>query len=144
MALRPTKGVEDACGAGDLVACLAPWFSIRSAAPAGDKIACPTGVFNGAGAQTLLALCLAAAAACAAVRLPAVGGDIVVTPVTHASVQVEHGGKVIHVDPQQHGRGAVLWKKTLCVGGVQISIKAYVDAVELVIRKQPAKFDPAS
>lgn len=32
-------------------------------------------------------------------RVPAAGGDIVITALAHASVQVEHGGVVIHVDP---------------------------------------------
>ena len=31
--------------------------------------------------------------------VPARGGDILITPVTHASVQIEFAGKVIHVDP---------------------------------------------
>jgi L-ascorbate metabolism protein UlaG (beta-lactamase superfamily) len=30
---------------------------------------------------------------------PARGGDVTITPFVHASVQVEHAGKVIHVDP---------------------------------------------
>jgi L-ascorbate metabolism protein UlaG (beta-lactamase superfamily) len=33
--------------------------------------------------------------------LPATGGDIMITAVQHASVQVEHAGKVIQVDPAQ-------------------------------------------
>jgi L-ascorbate metabolism protein UlaG (beta-lactamase superfamily) len=35
----------------------------------------------------------------AADRLPAAGGDIEITPLIHASVQIEHAGKVIQVDP---------------------------------------------
>lgn len=31
--------------------------------------------------------------------IPATGGNIVLTPMTHAHVQIEFGGKVIHVDP---------------------------------------------
>ena len=30
-------------------------------------------------------------------------GDITITPITHASLQLEYGGKVIHVDPQGQG-----------------------------------------
>ena len=30
---------------------------------------------------------------------PATGGDIVITPLIHSSVQIEHAGKVIQVDP---------------------------------------------
>ena len=36
-------------------------------------------------------------------RIGAEGGDIVFTPIIHASVQVEHAGKVIHVDPWSVG-----------------------------------------
>jgi L-ascorbate metabolism protein UlaG (beta-lactamase superfamily) len=32
-------------------------------------------------------------------RIPATGGDITVTPIAHASMQIAHAGKVIHVDP---------------------------------------------
>jgi L-ascorbate metabolism protein UlaG (beta-lactamase superfamily) len=35
----------------------------------------------------------------AADRFPAAGGDIDITPLVHASVQLEHAGKVIQVDP---------------------------------------------
>ena len=33
--------------------------------------------------------------------VPATGGNITITPLQHASVQVEQGGKVIQVDPAQ-------------------------------------------
>jgi len=50
-----------------------------------------------------LAVCLAllggAVSAAPPDRYPASGGDIEITPFLHASVQVEHAGKVIHVDP---------------------------------------------
>ena len=36
-------------------------------------------------------------------QIPAAGGDIEVTPITHASVQLEHAGKVIQVDPWSRG-----------------------------------------
>ena len=36
-------------------------------------------------------------------RFPASGGDIEITPIIHSSVQIEHGGKVIHVDPWSAG-----------------------------------------
>jgi len=32
-------------------------------------------------------------------RVPAAGGDIEITPLVHASVQIEHAGKVVQVDP---------------------------------------------
>ena len=38
-------------------------------------------------------------AAIAADTIPATGGNIELTPMTHAHVQIEYGGKVIHVDP---------------------------------------------
>lgn len=53
-----------------------------------------------------LALCLLVVtpyADLAADRIAASGGDIEITPITHASVQIEHGGKVIQVDPWSKG-----------------------------------------
>ena len=38
-------------------------------------------------------------AAMAADTIPATGGNIVLTPMMHAGVQVEFGGKVIQIDP---------------------------------------------
>lgn len=51
----------------------------------------------------VLALCLACRLAAGADRFPAKGGDIEITPLLHASVQVEHAGKVILVDPWSFG-----------------------------------------
>jgi L-ascorbate metabolism protein UlaG (beta-lactamase superfamily) len=45
-----------------------------------------------------LAFVLAAAAA-APDRFPAAGGDLVITPLLHSSLQIEHAGRVIQVDP---------------------------------------------
>ncbi len=39
----------------------------------------------------------------AADRVPANGGDILITPLIHSSVQLEHAGKVIQVDPWTRG-----------------------------------------
>jgi L-ascorbate metabolism protein UlaG (beta-lactamase superfamily) len=44
---------------------------------------------------------LHAAAASAQSTVAAAGGNITITPIQHASVQVEHAGKVIQVDPAQ-------------------------------------------
>lgn len=41
------------------------------------------------------------AAARAQSNVPATGGNITITPIQHASVQLEHNGKVIQVDPAQ-------------------------------------------
>jgi len=43
------------------------------------------------------------AALSAADKFPATGGDIEITPLLHSSVQIEHGGKVIQVDPWSAG-----------------------------------------
>ena len=51
----------------------------------------------------LLLAFVAAAPASAADRFPAAGGDIEITPILHSSVQIEHGGKVIQVDPWSRG-----------------------------------------
>jgi L-ascorbate metabolism protein UlaG (beta-lactamase superfamily) len=40
---------------------------------------------------------------CAADRVPATNGDIEITPLIHSSVQIEHAGKVIQVDPWSLG-----------------------------------------
>jgi L-ascorbate metabolism protein UlaG (beta-lactamase superfamily) len=47
----------------------------------------------------LAALLVVLAAALSADTVPATGGSIEVTPMAHAHVQIEFGGKVIHVDP---------------------------------------------
>jgi L-ascorbate metabolism protein UlaG (beta-lactamase superfamily) len=39
----------------------------------------------------------------AADKVPAIGGDIEITPLIHSSVQIEHAGKVIQVDPWSLG-----------------------------------------
>jgi L-ascorbate metabolism protein UlaG (beta-lactamase superfamily) len=51
----------------------------------------------------VLLVSLAPAGARAADRFPASGGDIEVTPFVHASVQLEHAGTVVHVDPWSLG-----------------------------------------
>jgi len=50
-----------------------------------------------------LSIASAAASLAAADRFPAAGGDIEITPIIHSSVQVEHAGKVIQVDPWSAG-----------------------------------------
>jgi L-ascorbate metabolism protein UlaG (beta-lactamase superfamily) len=52
---------------------------------------------------TVVAAASIAAALSAADRFPAAGGDIEITPLVHASVQLEHAGKVIQVDPWSVG-----------------------------------------
>jgi L-ascorbate metabolism protein UlaG (beta-lactamase superfamily) len=42
---------------------------------------------------------VSAASPFAADRIPATGGDITITPLIHSSIQIEHAGKVIQVDP---------------------------------------------
>ena len=51
----------------------------------------------------LLFAALAAIPAHGGDKISARGGDIEITPITHASVQVEHAGKVIQVDPWSRG-----------------------------------------
>jgi len=48
-------------------------------------------------------LVLLAIPALAADRIPAAGGDITITPLIHSSLQIEHGGKVIQIDPWSIG-----------------------------------------
>ena len=51
----------------------------------------------------VLALSGLHASAAPADRVPATGGDIEITPILHSSVQIEHAGKVIQVDPWSLG-----------------------------------------
>jgi L-ascorbate metabolism protein UlaG (beta-lactamase superfamily) len=55
------------------------------------------------GFSVLLAALLLVAPAIAADTFPAAGGAIEITPIIHSSVQIEHAGKVIHVDPWSAG-----------------------------------------
>jgi L-ascorbate metabolism protein UlaG (beta-lactamase superfamily) len=48
-----------------------------------------------------LSIGLLPAAAIAQNTIPATGGDITITPFQHASLQIEHAGKVVQVDPAQ-------------------------------------------
>ena len=54
-------------------------------------------------ALTIAAGAVLAGQADSTTTVPATGGDIVVTPLMRMSVQVEHAGKVIHVDPSSVG-----------------------------------------
>jgi len=50
----------------------------------------------------ILPLLIAAPVFCAD-RIPAQGGDIVINPITHATVEIDYNGKVIYVDPWSQG-----------------------------------------
>jgi len=54
-------------------------------------------------AAALAGACSLTASLAAADRFPGAGGDIEITPLVHASVQLEHAGKVIQVDPWSVG-----------------------------------------
>jgi L-ascorbate metabolism protein UlaG (beta-lactamase superfamily) len=53
--------------------------------------------------MAILAALAGATLALAADKFPADGGDIEITPIIHASVQIEYAGKVIQVDPWSAG-----------------------------------------
>jgi len=55
------------------------------------------------GALACATVSVLAAPLAAADKFPASGGDIEITPIVHASVQLEHAGKVIQVDPWSVG-----------------------------------------
>jgi L-ascorbate metabolism protein UlaG (beta-lactamase superfamily) len=57
------------------------------------------------GAHLFRALCaaLVAGSALAADKVPAAGGAIEITPLVHSSIQIEHAGKVIQIDPWSIG-----------------------------------------
>jgi L-ascorbate metabolism protein UlaG (beta-lactamase superfamily) len=52
-------------------------------------------------AAAVALLVFAPVAALAQTTIPATGGNITITPLQHASVQIEHAGLVIQVDPAQ-------------------------------------------
>ena len=54
-------------------------------------------------AALVLALSGVFASAAGGDRVPAAGGDIEITPILHSSLQIEHAGKVIQVDPWSLG-----------------------------------------
>ena len=54
-------------------------------------------------ATTALLMSVISLSAQSSDRIAADGGDIVITPIIHSSVQVEHAGKVIQVDPWSAG-----------------------------------------
>jgi L-ascorbate metabolism protein UlaG (beta-lactamase superfamily) len=54
-------------------------------------------------AAALLLLLSGLVAAAAADRVPALGGDIEITPILHSSVQIAHAGRVVQVDPWSVG-----------------------------------------
>jgi L-ascorbate metabolism protein UlaG (beta-lactamase superfamily) len=51
--------------------------------------------------KTICALLLAAGVAVAAEEFPTAAGTVKITPIQHASVRIEAGGKVIYLDPAQ-------------------------------------------
>jgi L-ascorbate metabolism protein UlaG (beta-lactamase superfamily) len=53
--------------------------------------------------KALFAVLLSVAPLAAADKYPAAGGDIEITPLIHSSVQIEHAGRVILVDPWSAG-----------------------------------------
>ena len=67
------------------------------------------------GVVVAVSLILAAVTARAQDRFPAAGGDIVITPLIHSSVQIEHAGKVIQVDPWSVGDLARMKRADLIV-----------------------------
>src|SRR5215204_4620807 len=54
-------------------------------------------------AALVLALSSVLVVAAGGDRVPAAGGDIEITPILHSSVQIEHAGTVIQVDPWSLG-----------------------------------------
>jgi len=54
---------------------------------------------HGACSLGVVLFTVAAVAQTTSDRIPAKGGDVIITPIQHASVQIEHAGTVIQVDP---------------------------------------------
>ena len=87
----------------------------------------------------LLALRVPAAAppppAPAGDRFPAAGGDLVITPLIHSSVQIEHAGKVIQVDPWSKGGLARMKPADLIV--ITDDVGHHLDAAAIKALRKP-------
>ena len=66
-----------------------------------DRVLYPRSATGAAAAAVLALLMVTTSAGAQSDAIPAAGGEIRIMPITHASVQVEFGGKVIYVDPSQ-------------------------------------------
>ena len=62
-----------------------------------------SGGSGGSGGAGSVALARASLAVAVGLVAQSSSGDIEITPIIHSSVQIEHGGKVIHVDPWSLG-----------------------------------------
>ena len=68
-------------------------------------------------------------------RFPATGGDLVITPFLHSSVQIEHAGKVIQVDPWSKGALAQMKPADLIV--ITDDVGHHLDAKAITALRKP-------
>ena len=68
-------------------------------------------------------------------RIPAQGGDLVITPLIHASVQIEHAGRVIQVDPWSKGGLARMKPADLIV--ITDDVAHHLDAAAIARLRKP-------
>jgi L-ascorbate metabolism protein UlaG (beta-lactamase superfamily) len=76
-----------------------------------------------------------AAAVAAQDRIPAQGGDLVITPLIHSSVQIEHAGRVIQVDPWSKGGLARMKPADLIV--ITDDVSHHLDAAAIAALRKP-------
>jgi L-ascorbate metabolism protein UlaG (beta-lactamase superfamily) len=74
-------------------------------------------------------------AGAAADRFPAAGGDLVITPFIHSSLQIEHAGKVIQIDPWSQGGLARMKPADLIV--ITDDVGHHLDAAAIKALRKP-------
>ena len=68
-------------------------------------------------------------------RFPAAGGDLVITPFIHSSLQIEHAGKVIQIDPWSKGGLARMKPADLIV--ITDDVGHHLDAAAIKTLRKP-------
>jgi L-ascorbate metabolism protein UlaG (beta-lactamase superfamily) len=68
-------------------------------------------------------------------RFPAEGGDLVITPFIHSSLQIEHGGTVIQIDPWSRGGLDRMKRADLIV--VTDDVGHHLDATAIAALRKP-------
>ncbi len=68
-------------------------------------------------------------------RFPAAGGDLLITPLIHSSIQIEHGGRVIQIDPWSRGDMARMKPADLII--ITDDVAHHLDAKAIQALRKP-------